>query len=178
MTAGEALIHGDLHTGSVMVGGGRTVAIDPEFAFYGPVGYDLGALWANAAIAGVRAAALARPAPFRDHVAAILPESWAAFEAELRTLWPGRADPFFSDAFLERWRASVWRDALGYAATKAARRIIGYAHVTDIETLDDTVRPAAAATVLRIARRFLLERDAIEGPAAAWDVVTDEIARG
>ena len=60
MTHGEALIHGDLHTGSVMVGGGRTVAIDPEFAFYGPVGFDLGAIWANAVIATVRGV-LARP---------------------------------------------------------------------------------------------------------------------
>jgi 5-methylthioribose kinase len=87
-------------------------------------------------------------------------------------------DPFFSDAFRERWLASVWRDALGYAATKATRRIIGFAHVTDIDTLHDAVRPAAAATVLRIARRFLLERDVIEDPAAAWGVVRDEIARG
>ncbi len=63
MTHGEALIHGDLHTGSVMVGGGRTVAIDPEFAFYGPVGFDLGALWANAIIASVRAT---DPGPSRD----------------------------------------------------------------------------------------------------------------
>ncbi len=74
MTHGEALIHGDLHTGSVMVGGGRTVAIDPEFAFYGPVGFDLGAIWANAVIAAARAAQLDRPADFRAHVAAIVPD--------------------------------------------------------------------------------------------------------
>ena len=72
MTRGEALIHGDLHTGSVMVGGGRTVAIDPEFAFYGPVGFDLGAIWANAVIATVRAVLLDRPADFRAHVEGIV----------------------------------------------------------------------------------------------------------
>jgi len=178
MTAAEALIHGDLHTGSVMVGGGRTVAIDPEFAFYGPVGYDLGALWANAAIAAVRAAVLDRPADFQGHVAGILPESWGAFTGELRQLWPGRVDPFFNDAFLERWTGSAWSDALGYAATKAIRRMVGFAHVTDIETLEEPARTAAAGVVVRIARRFLLERSGLTSPAAAWSVVTDEIARG
>lgn len=178
MTAGEALIHGDLHTGSVMVGGGRTVVIDPEFAFYGPVGYDLGALWANAAIAAVRAAFLGRPAGFRAHVAGILPDSWEAFTAELRSLWPARVDPFFNDAFRERWIATVWQDALGYAAAKAIRRMIGFAHVTDIETLEEPMRTTAAAAVVRIARRVLLDRGGLGDPAAAWAVVSDEIARG
>ena len=178
LTVGEALIHGDLHTGSVMVGGGRTVAMDPEFAFYGPVGYDLGALWANAAIAGVRGAVLDRPADFRAHVAAIIPDSWDAFSTVLRVLWPSRVDPFLSEAFLERWLRATWHDAVGYAATKAIRRMAGFAHVTDIETLEEPARTGAAAVVVRFARRFLLERAAIEDPAALWAVVTEEISRG
>src|SRR5437773_843851 len=44
LNAPEALIHGDLHTGSIMVTEGSTVVIDPEFAFYGPMGFDLGAV--------------------------------------------------------------------------------------------------------------------------------------
>ena len=43
----EALIHGDLHTGSIMVTENETRVIDPEFAFYGPMGFDLGAVIAN-----------------------------------------------------------------------------------------------------------------------------------
>lgn len=49
MTKAEALIHGDLHTGSVMVRSpeGSTECdsvrvFDSEFAFYGPVAFDLG----------------------------------------------------------------------------------------------------------------------------------------
>jgi 5-methylthioribose kinase len=178
MTTGQALIHGDLHTGSVMVGGGRAVAIDPEFAFYGPVGFDLGALWANAAIAATRADRLDRPDAFKRHVAAIVPESWDAFTGELRRLWPERADRFFPDGLLDRFLTSVWTDALGYAATKMVRRMIGYAHVTDIETLPDPARGGAAGAVVRTARRLLLERRGLPDPAAAWAVVTEEIARG
>ena len=176
LTRGEALIHGDLHTGSVMVGGGRTAVIDPEFAFYGPVAFDLGALWANAAIAFVRADRLDRPAAFREHVAAILPDSWAAFTDELRRLWPSRVDRSLDDAFRERWTASIARDAIGFAGVKAMRRMIGFAHVSDIETLDEPRRSSAAGAVIAIARRLIRERDALATPAAAWQVVVAETA--
>ena len=43
----QALVHGDLHSGSVMVTEGNTRVIDPEFAFYGPIGFDLGAFLGN-----------------------------------------------------------------------------------------------------------------------------------
>lgn len=39
----QALLHGDLHTGSIMTSpNGTTYIIDPEFAFYGPMGFDIG----------------------------------------------------------------------------------------------------------------------------------------
>src|SRR5690242_2018891 len=47
LSAAEALIHGDLHTGSVMVTENDTRVIDAEFAFYGPMGFDVGAMIAN-----------------------------------------------------------------------------------------------------------------------------------
>ena len=47
MGAPEALIHGDLHTGSIMVTESATMVIDPEFAFYGPMGFDIGAVIGN-----------------------------------------------------------------------------------------------------------------------------------
>jgi 5-methylthioribose kinase len=176
MTHAEALIHGDLHTGSVMVGRGRTVAIDPEFACYGPVGYDLGAVWANAIIAAARATQLDRPARFREHVADILPASWAAFVAELRSLWPARVDDSFTDAMRARWEQAIWDDALGFAAAKMIRRMIGFAHVSDIESLDDGARAAAASGVLRVARRLLVDRTGSVDPTAAWSVVEAELA--
>ncbi len=43
----EALVHGDLHTGSIMAHDGDARVIDPEFAIYGPFGFDVGMLIAN-----------------------------------------------------------------------------------------------------------------------------------
>jgi 5-methylthioribose kinase len=171
MTRGEALIHGDLHTGSVMVGGGRTVAIDPEFAFYGPVGFDLGAIWANAIIATVRAALLDRPADFRAHVEDIIPVSWAAFLDELRRLWPSRVDPSFTDGMRASWERAVWDDGLGFAGAKAMRRMVGFAHVTDVESLAPPLRLRASRIILTVARGLLVDRSAISDPHDLAEVV-------
>ena len=43
----ECLVHGDLHTGSVLVSGSDTRIMDMEFAFIGPAAFDLGTLIAN-----------------------------------------------------------------------------------------------------------------------------------
>src|SRR5690606_26060400 len=42
MNHAQALIHGDLHTGSIFAKKDSTKVIDPEFAFFGPIGYDTG----------------------------------------------------------------------------------------------------------------------------------------
>ncbi len=51
MESAQALLHGDLHTGSVMVTDTSTFVIDCEFAFYGPMGFDVGAILGNLLLA-------------------------------------------------------------------------------------------------------------------------------
>ena len=59
MNNAQALIHGDLHSGSIFANEQGIKVIDPEFAFYGPMGYDIGNVignlffaWANKAYTG------------------------------------------------------------------------------------------------------------------------------
>ena len=47
MNSPEALIHGDLHTGSIFVTNKNCKIFDSEFAFYGPIAYDIGLFFAN-----------------------------------------------------------------------------------------------------------------------------------
>lgn len=47
----QVLIHGDLHTGSIMVTPDSTQVINPEFGFYGPMGCDIGAFLENLILA-------------------------------------------------------------------------------------------------------------------------------
>ncbi|MCO1655463.1 S-methyl-5-thioribose kinase [Pseudonocardia humida] len=179
MTRAEALVHGDLHTGSVMVRAAdgeqgpvdSAKAFDPEFAFYGPVAFDLGALWGNYVIAAARATALGD-----DERAAwalgLCARTWDAFEAEFRRLWTdGRVDPrMFGDDLREHllgtWRSEAWL----FGAAKMTRRIVGLAKTTDIETLPPELREGAARGVLRTARRWVREREVDSAPRRAEEV--------
>lgn len=174
MTHGEALIHGDLHTGSVMVraasGADGPVssakAFDSEFAFYGPVAFDLGALWANYALAAARAVALNDDDLARWSLG-LAGQTWTSFERRFRELWPTRRDPrVFTDAFadelIERWRRETWL----FAGAKMARRIVGLAKVKDVELLDPELRAGAARGSLLVAQQAVRDRYDDSSPAA------------
>ena len=67
-------------------------------------------------------------------------------------------------------------DAAGFAAAEAARRVVGPARVSDIDTLDPDLRVVAGREVLRIARRLLLERAGIDRAADLVAIARDELA--
>ena len=177
MTEGEAIIHGDLHTGSVMVRGSdpdgkpgaqpsTARAIDSEFGFCGPVAFDLGALWANYLIAATRGAALG-DAVHQEWCLDLVVNTWTSFESEIRERWPNRVDPrVWHDDLLEHLVAHWRQDAWLFAAAKMARRIVGLAKTSDIETLDPDVRALAARAVLSTARSAVRERTVDSSPTA------------
>lgn len=180
-TGAEALVHGDLHTGSVFVPAeGDADALpakvfDLEFAFYGPVGFDLGAFFGNVLLAQARAAVLDRPAAFQEWLASLVAEAWDAFEAEFRALWPTRIDPAFGDGFLEQWLQRTWTEAIGFGGLKAIRRIVGLAKASDIESLDETQHVAAARWVLGTARTIVEGREGLADRTALAALVGDRL---
>lgn len=181
MTKSEALIHGDLHTGSVMVRSqeGTTVCdsvrvFDSEFAFYGPVAFDLGALWANYTIAAARAYALGEDER-AQWALGLITQTWDAFEAEFRRRWPDRLDKrVWGEPFLEELLATWQQEAWLFAAAKMSRRIVGAAKTTDIETLPEELREGAARGVLRMARQVVRERTRDSSPNA-FSAIASEI---
>ncbi|WP_210480673.1 S-methyl-5-thioribose kinase [Naasia sp. SYSU D00948] len=164
----QALLHGDLHTGSVFVRAeGQSVrAFDPEFGAYGPIGFDLGAVWANLVLAAARAEALGEPRR-ADQILRLPVVLLDAFEEEYRRLWPSRVDPrVYPDEVLEDVLAGIRLDSAVYAAAKAIRRIVGFAKVADIETLEPEAREGAARGVLRAGRALAVERHDDPSPVA------------
>lgn len=165
MTSAQALLHGDLHTGSVMVGeraGAPVVRVfDPEFSFVGPIGFDLGLYWGNVLVSALRARALGIEGDHTDQLAL----SWHGFEAELRRLWPTRVDTFFDDAYLDRFLRELWSQSLGFAGTEIIRRVIGFAHLTDLTTLPDPLQVPASRQALLLGRALIVDRAAFAVPA-------------
>jgi 5-methylthioribose kinase len=166
LAAPEALLHGDLHTGSIMVTADDTRVIDPEFAFYGPIGFDPGMFMANLWIAH-----------FAQDDGALLDQAeafWNGFVDRFAAHWRergagalfalGRQDAVLREAAIAQWRDTVWRDALGFAGAEVIRRVLGLAHVADFEGIADPARRAACeARALRFARALLVERDRFDG---------------
>jgi 5-methylthioribose kinase len=175
MTSAEALIHGDLHTGSIMLTADDTRIIDPEFAFIGPMGFDVGAVIGNLLLAffaqeGHEAAPHAREA-YCEWILAQVPAVWDGFSRRFLDLW--RAAPageayvaglFVSEddqAAMEKERArfmsALHADTLAFAGAKMIRRILGLAHVEDLEAIADPgMRARCERKTLRLGRELLV----------------------
>jgi 5-methylthioribose kinase len=155
-TRAESLLHGDLHTGSVMVGPEcrSTKVIDPEFCFYGPVAFDLGLLLGNLLFASVRAKCLGLDRQRRDidELPGLL---WAGFTDEFWSSWPNRRDRSLCDDFATDWLTRIAADSIGFAACEVIRRVVGFAKVSDLESLPHERYGTAVTTALEVAHRWL-----------------------
>jgi 5-methylthioribose kinase len=129
-TRAEAIVHGDLHTGSVMVTQDDTRVIDPEFAFPGPIAFDTGKMLGNLAMSFIAHRALGHHT-FAAKVSRSAHQFWAAFVEEGRGVWPAR-EPW-RDAFV----ADVLSDSARFAGAVMCRRTIGLAGVADVRGIED-----------------------------------------
>ncbi|MDB5392984.1 MAG: S-methyl-5-thioribose kinase [Rhodospirillales bacterium] len=181
LTNAEALVHGDLHTGSIMVTELETRAIDPEFAFFGPMGFDAGALIANLLIAAIAHGVHGQGELGDAYRTWILDQAelvWTGFTTKFRALWETEAtgDAFTAELFADaagraalseqqdRYMANLFADMLGFAGCKMIRRILGLAHVEDLESIaDPDIRAVAEHKVLALGRRLILSRNAMTG---------------
>jgi 5-methylthioribose kinase len=175
LSATEALLHGDLHTGSVLVTGTDTRVIDPEFAFYGPMAFDVGAIVGNFLLAHASQRGHERTPGERDdyrtYLLSQLNDLWTTFEHDFAELWrnAGQGDLYspslLSDTPELRERAialrlrSIWDESVGFAGCKMLRRILGLAHVEDFESIGDPeVRAGCERSAAALARDMLLNR--------------------
>ena len=157
----QALIHGDLHTGSIMVTETETKVIDPEFAFFGPMGFDTGALLANLLINyfsqdGHATTGAPRDA-YQEWVLDTAEKVWRGFNDKFLGLWAeyhsGDAypDAMFPEADVlakvqRCYMRKLFEDTLGFAGAKMIRRILGLAHNIDLEHIENRIcEPYASA---------------------------------
>lgn len=164
MTSAQALLHGDLHTGSIMVTPDDTKVIDPEFAFFGPMGFDVGALLGNLALSCAsqehHAVTAAARREYRAWITGTMREVWQLFEARFRSLFEASAPAQWPRGrFLDAYMRRLLQDAAGFGGTKMLRRILGLAHVVDLDAISDVHERAAAERIaLAIGRTWILRR--------------------
>lgn len=173
----ETLLHGDLHSGSVMCTETETKVIDPEFGFYGPMGFDLGMLISNYLMAY-----FSQPGhrsdndlvKYQEWILKVIEDTCIAFEAEFRHLWnTERAGILFPKSMFEDQGHSsqtalddilehIWEDAVGICGIEMHRRVLSLAHNADFEEIEDIkIRAPLEARNLIMGRELVLKRKSI-----------------
>ena len=156
MSESQSLLHGDLHTGSIMVSENDTKVIDPEFAFYGPMGFDIGALLANLLMnffsQNGHETNPGERKEFKKWILNLINMIWIKFENKFCNLWndypEGDAYPtqlFNNKQIIKReqknYLQNIYNDSIGFAGAKIIRRIFGFAHNIDFDWIkDDKIR--------------------------------------
>ena len=174
----ETLCHGDLHSGSVMCTDNETKVIDPEFGFYGPMGFDIGMLISNYLMAyfsqpGHRDSE--KLSEYQNWILKVIEETFETFRQEFKKLWNSeRTGILFpssmfedqgdsSDFALNEMLEHIWQDAVAVCGIEMHRRVLSLAHNADFEEINDTKkRSQLEARNLMMGRELILNNKSIK----------------
>jgi 5-methylthioribose kinase len=189
----EALIHADLHTGSIMLNTEDTRVIDPEFAFFGPMGYDIGAVLQNLVLNYLshygHTPDKAERESYQAYILETVRDIWNGFAEKFDALWaennrgelvpekywdfPGGQEAFAE--FRRRYIHRILQDTAGHGGTKFLRRMMGIVSVWDITSIEDPKKRAVAErAAIHIGRRWVLERKSVNSIDDLIDIVREE----
>jgi len=179
---GETMCHGDLHAGSIMVTDDEARIIDPEFAYYGPFGFDIGMLIGNYLMAyhamPAHIADADKCSEFQDWILSVIEETWSVFREEFLRLWrtersgilypkalyEDQGHDFASESAAEQLLAEIFRDLVGFAGIEMHRRILGLAHVAELDTIEDEdLKARCEAKCLKLGQFLVINRNRLTG---------------
>lgn len=186
MTKNDALLHGDLHTGSIMLNQDDTYVIDPEFSFVGPFGFDIGALIGNLTMSYTSHIAQKSDENYTQWILKTIDEVLGKFEAKFLKLWNESEDSslitkgFISDSSLDEYKQEfmkeIMSDTAGFAGCKMSRRMFGIAGVADIREIEDIkIKDEAIRLTLNISKRFVKECKKIKTKEDIINIIKEEI---
>ncbi len=184
MNNAQALIHGDLHTGSIFINKEHTYVFDPEFAFYGPMGYDVGNIIANMFFAWANGDATIEDAAEKekfcgwviDCIEEIVDKFIVKFKAAFREHVTDTMAK--TEGFLEHYLGTVLSDTAGVAGLESIRRIDGMANNKDITSIaDEEKRARAERIIVTLAKNYIMNRDRFTSGADYRRAIEDAIAK-
>lgn len=184
MNNAQALIHGDLHTGSIFINQEHTFVFDPEFAFYGPMGYDIGNIIANMFFAWCNGDATiedeTQKAKFCGWVLDTIVEIVDKFIAKFKVAFKDKVTDTMAktDGFLDWYLGTILADTAGVAGLESIRRTVGMANVKDITTIADADKRARAEKiVITLAKNYIMNRESFLCGADYRRAIEETIAK-
>ena len=178
----QTLLHGDMHSGSIFVDCNNTKMIDPEFGFFGPIGFDIGSFIGNlllnyCAQAGHIDDFVARRND-QTHLLSCIVDTYSLFEQQwlelirTKTLDESLAPVGYAQYFMK----NVLQDAVGYCGAELIRRTIGLAHVSDIDSIsDDNARLTVQKQTLALGEQLILNAQTCNNKEAFLSLLISQL---
>ncbi len=183
MNNAQALLHGDLHSGSVFANEDGLKVLDPEFAFYGPMGYDIGNVIGNFFFSWAHKVFACQGQPEAEKASGELAETIAATYDLTRSRLEMRYDelvtlPLYRTAAFRRdYLDNVMSDSLGYAGTEIIRRVVGDTKVMELSSVTDAaVRIPMERALIRLGITLIMQRESLRSGEQITDLFRRIIA--
>lgn len=159
MTNAQALLHGDLHTGSIFIREDGIKVFDCEFGTYAPMGYDTGNIIANMLFAYANGLAYGEE-EFCAWCLETIEKLYDLFLDKFSLLYDEKVtEPMAKvKGFKEWYIGTIQDDTAGYAGTELHRRTVGMANVADLITIEDPEKRALAERVCILAGKTFIRR--------------------
>jgi len=157
----QSLLHGDLHTGSMFINQTGLKVIDPEFAFYGPAGYDIGNVLAHLYFPMIKN--LFDPTSdreFHQWCKGTIASVYDQVQAKLAAIYDETVTfPLYRHfAFKEIVLKKIMEDAVGYAGTEIIRRVVGDSKVKELALIPADKKVAAERLLLKSGIQLIINR--------------------
>ena len=165
----DALLHADLHTGSLMVNADESYVIDMEFAYFGPFGFDVGKIISNFLLCCTSHFERSGGADYREWLIDQIVVIWNTFAKRFDELWRESSETTMltngllsNDEFAtlrSNFMQNLLRESAGFCACSMARRTLGIAGVADIRDIEDEARRSELEiTNLQLSKHIMAER--------------------
>lgn len=169
MTHAQSLIHGDLHTGSIFITQESTKVIDPEFAFYGPAGYDIGNVIANMYFAWNNGNAVIEDEQEKQSFIGWVKESVKYIIDLFIEKYNKVFDTYVRDhmaktpGFKEWYLSTILKDTAAVTGLELIRRTVGLANVKDITSINDVDKRVRAEQIcILMGKDFIINRESFK----------------
>jgi len=178
----QTLLHGDMHSGSIFVDCNNTKMIDPEFGFFGPVGFDIGSFIGNlllnyCAQYGHIEDFVARR-NYQTHLLSCIVDTYSLFEQQwLELIRTKTTDESLAPVgYAQYFMKNVLQDAVGYCGAELIRRTIGLAHVSDIDSIsDENARLTVQKQTLALGEQLILNAQACNNKEAFFSLLISQL---
>ena len=158
----QALIHGDLHTGSIFTNDKYIKVMDCEFAFYGPIGYDLGTLIANLIFSYVYHLNITNNKKFMRFIYNAINDIIKLFKKKFLIKFKKDIKDISAknEEFKKYYLDNVLKYSFGICGLEIIRRTTGCARVKEIESVaDEKKRADIEYNLLKIGKEVIMQRE-------------------